>query len=97
MRVEANGGLPITADLASGKRTEANSSAIGAGQGQPEDQATISPQHKQILNLVARVTSAPDIRQEKVAALSLAIRNGNYQVSADQTAGALLEQMRRRA
>ena len=93
MRVEANGGLQISADVAAGKRADSKISPVVAGQDQ--DQATISQQHKQVQSLVARVTSAPEIRQEKVAALSSAIRSGTYQVSADKTANALLDQMRR--
>lgn len=95
MRVEANGGLQTSADLASGQRTESKASQVAAGEG--NDQATISPQHKQVQRLVERVTGAPEVRQERVAALSTAIRNGSYQVSPQSTANALLEQMRRRA
>lgn len=95
MRVEANGGLQISADLASGQRTESKASQVAAGEG--NDQATISPQHKQVQRLVERVTGAPEVRQERVAALSTAIRDGSYQVSPQSTANALLEQMRRRA
>ena len=95
MRVEANGGLQISADLASGQRPESKPSQIAAGES--HDQATISPQHKQVQSLVARAASAPEVRQERVAALSTAIHNGSYQVSPQSTANALLEQMRRRA
>lgn len=94
MRVEANGGLQISADLASGQRPESKPSQIAAGES--HDQATISPQHKQVQSLVTRVIGAPEVRQERVAGLSAAIRNGSYQVSPDSTANALLEQMRRR-
>jgi len=94
MRVDGNGGLQIAGDLTSGNRTESKASQIAAGRNQ--DQATISQQHKQVHSLVAQVSSAPEIRQEKVAAVATAIRNGSYNVSPDSTASALLEQMRRR-
>jgi len=94
MRIEGNPSLQIADDLTPGKRAEATGSQISPGQN--EDLATISQQHKRTQNLVARVVTAPEIRQDKVEALSSAVSNGTYQVSAEKTADAMLEQIRRR-
>jgi len=94
MRIEGNPGLQIADDLASGKRTESKSSPITLGEN--DDQATISQQHKRTQSLVTRVISAPETRQEKITALSSAVRSGTYQFSPEKTADAMLDQWRRR-
>jgi anti-sigma28 factor (negative regulator of flagellin synthesis) len=40
--------------------------------------------------LAAKVNDVPEIRQERVAALAKAVRDGSYQVSPEQTAEALI-------
>jgi flagellar biosynthesis anti-sigma factor FlgM len=44
--------------------------------------------------LAAAALNVPDVRQAKVAALRAQLAAGNYKVSSQQVAGALLEQMR---
>jgi anti-sigma28 factor (negative regulator of flagellin synthesis) len=46
--------------------------------------------------LAAQVNELPEIRQEKVAALGRAVQSGNYQVTPEQTADALLSELRTR-
>jgi anti-sigma28 factor (negative regulator of flagellin synthesis) len=43
---------------------------------------------------VSQANEAPEVRQEKVTALGLAIRQGNYHVTPEQTAAAMLEDFR---
>lgn len=57
------------------------------------DRAELSTDQARIGELASAVTALPDVRQEKVQALSDAIRNGSYDVSAEQTAGAMLAEM----
>ena len=54
------------------------------------DHAELSMDHARVAALAAQVSSLPEIRQEKVNALSDALQNGEYNVSPEQTAGAML-------
>ena len=56
-----------------------------------QDTANLSPDQAQAL--AAQVNQLPDVRQEKVAALGRVIAQGNYQVTAQQTAEALISQI----
>jgi flagellar biosynthesis anti-sigma factor FlgM len=47
-------------------------------------------------SLSRTVTALPEVRQEKVAALAQQLRNGEYRVTAQQTADAMVSQMRER-
>lgn len=47
-------------------------------------------------SLSRTVAELPEVRQEKVAALAEKLRTGEYQVSAHQTADAIVSQMRER-
>lgn len=57
---------------------------------QGADQASLSPDAVQLSNLRAKLSSVPEIRQDRVATLSAAIKNGTYSVSNRQIAEALL-------
>jgi flagellar biosynthesis anti-sigma factor FlgM len=57
------------------------------------DTAAISPDQVRVQSLVAQVSAFPEIRQDRVDALSRSIREGSYQVSAEQTAAAILSEM----
>jgi flagellar biosynthesis anti-sigma factor FlgM len=57
------------------------------------DTATFSADYVQAQNLAGMVNQLPELRQDKVAALSAAIRSGTYSVTPDQTAGAVLGYM----
>jgi flagellar biosynthesis anti-sigma factor FlgM len=46
----------------------------------------------QVAIYAAQVNNLPEIRQEKVSALQSAISNGDYQVSSEQTADAMLSE-----
>ncbi len=53
----------------------------------------LSPEYEKVQSLAASVSQVPEMRQERVAALSESIRTGNYEVSSKQTAEALLSYM----
>ena len=57
------------------------------------DTAQISPDQVRVQSLAAQVNALPEIRQNRVDALGRAIREGNYQVSAEQTAAAMLSEL----
>jgi len=60
------------------------------------DTAELSGDQVRAQALAAQVNQLPEVRQEKVDALGLAIRQGSYDVSAEQTAEAMLGEMQSR-
>jgi flagellar biosynthesis anti-sigma factor FlgM len=90
MRIDLNVNVGQTADA--GAAGKANSRAVvGAGNAGPEaDRAQLSTDLVKVQELSAAVLQLPEVRQEKVTALGAQIKNGNYAVTAQQTAEALL-------
>lgn len=58
------------------------------------DQASLSADATQLSNLSLALTNVPDVRQERVQAVSSAIQSGNYALSNQQIAGAMLRDFR---
>ena len=56
-----------------------------------EDQAHFSPDQARVRGLAAEANRLPEIRQERVAALASAVRNGTYNVTPEKTASAILD------
>lgn len=84
--------------LEAGASAKSGSKASGAaGGGLASDQAALSPDQARVGALVAQTISLPEIRSEKVAQIASAIREGRYQVSAEQTADALLAELQGRS
>ena len=88
---EAPGNLP------SSDRPAAN--AVGSANASPQtlsslgsDHAELSMDHARVAALAAQVSNLPGVRQEKVNALSNALQSGEYNVSPEQTASAMLSE-----
>jgi negative regulator of flagellin synthesis FlgM len=84
---------------------DANQVAKTASQSAPEtasgkapsiDTTRLSIAQGRVQALAAQVNKLPDVRQEKVAALGRAVQSGTYQVTPEQTADALLSELRTR-
>ncbi|MGH9500934.1 MAG: flagellar biosynthesis anti-sigma factor FlgM [Terriglobales bacterium] len=90
MRIDLTANVGQAADA--GPARKAGSPALGtAGKAAPgADSAQLSTDTVRIEGLSAAVLQLPEVRQEKVAALAEQVQRGNYAVSAEQTAGALL-------
>lgn len=56
------------------------------------DRAELSMDHARVAALATQVSNLPEIRQEKVNALSDALQSGEYNVSPEQTAAAMLSE-----
>jgi flagellar biosynthesis anti-sigma factor FlgM len=54
-----------------------------------QDQARLSVDAGKIEQLKAQVSSLPEVRQDRVAALSQAVQSGSYQVTDQQLASAI--------
>jgi len=94
MRIDPNAGLT---PAASGAASSANprSAAAGSSSATPAaDQAELSYDQARVNALTAQVNALPEIRREKVAALQSAVKQGTYQVSPEQTAEAIVAELR---
>src|SRR5882724_12357276 len=95
MRIDLNNKLREANDLsgaeASSPRTPAD---VPVKTALADDTAEISLDQVRVQSLASQVNNLPDVRQEKVAALGLAIQQGSYQVTPEQTAQAMLDEMR---
>ncbi len=58
-----------------------------------EDQAELSGAHAQVQALVAQASQLPEVRQERVQALRLAVERGGYSTSPEAVASALVAHM----
>jgi flagellar biosynthesis anti-sigma factor FlgM len=88
MRIDLNpgNGVPETQAGQAGK-AHPNLPAAAGEPGFAENNSSVG-------KLAAAALNVPDVRQAKVAALRAQLAAGNYKVSSQQVAGALLEQMR---
>ncbi len=90
MRIDLNTATANGLDGASTKSLPGASSAPSIAAGGALTEAThVSPDVGKIQLLVQRVLNLPEIRQERVAALSQQIGNGSYPSSPQQTAESL--------
>lgn len=67
------------------------SSAGAAAQGASEDRVTLSSTLAGVESLTAQAMQTPKVRQDKVAALQLAVRNGSYELDPVQIAAAVIQ------
>jgi len=90
MRIDQNYGPQATPEPshAGAQKAAVNSPAPGAALG--EDQAQLSGAHTQVQALATLVAQLPEIRQEKVQALRLAVGSGQYQIRPHEVATALV-------
>jgi flagellar biosynthesis anti-sigma factor FlgM len=89
MRIDLNYAPPTTSETnRSVQNAAAGTSAAGADLG--EDQAQLSGAHVQVQALATLASQLPEVREERVQTLRQAVSNGQYQVSPDEVAGALL-------
>lgn len=95
MGIDSNPRIPEAPDA--GQATQPGSRAASrtsCGGALAKHTAELSPDRARLDALPAQLNRLPEVRQEKVAALGRAISQGDYQVSAEQTAEAMLSEMR---
>ncbi|MGA7379801.1 MAG: flagellar biosynthesis anti-sigma factor FlgM [Terriglobales bacterium] len=90
MKIDLNANVGQTPDA--GAAGKASSRAVsGAENAVPEGDSTrLSTDQANVQALSAAVLQLPEIRQDRVAALTEQVQKGSYQVTAQQTAEALL-------
>jgi flagellar biosynthesis anti-sigma factor FlgM len=70
----------------------AGNSAAKAGQPSGEDRATLTSGSVSTDSLVSQVLSSPEIRQDKVDSLRLAVESGQYDLDPAKTAAAIVNE-----
>ncbi len=94
MRIDPNTRAEQAQDLAKANPSNARATVAANNERTSGADATeISPDQVRVQSLAAQVNALPEIRQNKVEALGRAIRQGSYQVSAEQTAAAMLSEL----
>ena len=97
MRIDLNTGVGQTVESQQAASAAKNAQTATANESRGADTALLSTDQVRVQALVAQVNSLPEIRQEKVAALGRAVRDGSYKVSPQNTADALLSELLARA
>lgn len=97
MRIDLNLRTPEPSDPAQAAKSGVPVNSRAGGVDQADDTAVLSPDQSRIHALAAQVSGLPEVRQEKVSALARAIETGTYQVKPEETAAALLSQLRSRS
>jgi len=95
MRIDLQSGIRETGSAESyraGTRTHTNRQQPDSETGEATE---VSWNQAGVQSLAVAALRAPEIRQEKVAALAEKIRAGSYNVSAERLAGAMVKQMGR--
>lgn len=92
MKVDLTGLTGSTIDnVTSTQRTPAEQAAISNVEpNTADDAATVSVDSARMTSMVAKATSAPEIREDKVEALRQAIANGQYNIDPAQIADAMI-------
>lgn len=96
MRIDLNTRTPELPENKGTARPGATQRATPGERGSGTDQARLAGQAR-IRELQAQAEQLPDDRASKVEALTRAIQRGEYNVSSDQIAEALLSQMSARS
>ena len=91
MRIDLNAAATQLRDAE--QLSRGRSTAAGNSEQTSADAANLTSQQGWAMQISAGA-QFPEIRQEKVAALAQMVRNGTYAVSSEQTADALMSQMR---
>jgi flagellar biosynthesis anti-sigma factor FlgM len=97
MRIDLNTKSPELPDANQAAKTipQSVSGTVG-GKAPSPDTAQLSIAQGRVQALAAQVNELLEVRQEKVGALGRAVQSGNYQVTPEQTADALLSELRTR-
>lgn len=92
MRIDLNSKSPETrqAERPNSSSSRADSRGRAAIR---EDQASLSLNQARMRTLESQVAQMPEVRSERVKALAQRIKDGTYDVSAQQTADALISEM----
>lgn len=90
MKIEMNG--PALSQLpADGIAKHVSNGSLAGAQVTTEDRTTFSSNSLSVQSLTSQAMNYPEVRQDKVDALSQSINTGAYQVDPAQIAGAIMD------
>ncbi len=95
MKIDANLAAQAESLLGANAATRPSGRAAGSSGGGQSDSVVLSTSADRVTLLAAQALAAPEVRQQRVAALAAAVQNGSYRVSDQQIAGSIVEQLRR--
>jgi flagellar biosynthesis anti-sigma factor FlgM len=91
MRIDLHYGPQVSSEPRSGSAQNSISSATSSGSALPgEDEAVLSGAHVQVAALAAQASQLPEVREERVQSLRLAVANGEYTPDPQKVAGAMM-------
>jgi len=93
MRIDLNHGPQSTPESNRNNAQSVTTSSSSSSNALGEDQAQLSGVHIQVQALAAQASQLPEVREARVHELRQAVESGQYHVSPDQVAGALLTHM----
>jgi flagellar biosynthesis anti-sigma factor FlgM len=96
MRIDLNPRSPEAQEAGTAGQSGGRRAAGAQGKTPGGDTAQLSSDQGRVQSLAAQINNLPEIRQEKVDALRRVIREGNYDVTAEQTANAMLSEIEAR-
>lgn len=94
--MKINPGIPAPDNTATSQVSNSRSGAArnaSSISGEPQDTVQLSSGQATIRQLVTQLAKVPDVRQQKINSLSLAIQSGQYQPTNDQVAGAIVKDL----
>jgi len=92
MRIDLNYGPQATNETA-GRSTHSSAIPEQASEALGEDQAHLSRVPAQIQALTEQASQLPEIREQRVQALRLAVESGRYRPASEHVAAAIISEM----
>ena len=89
MKIEVNN-PGVAFQPASGNSKTVSSSSVSETVGSTEDRTTLHTDTQSVQTLTSQAMQFPEVRQDKVEALSQAVSSGQYQADASSTADGIL-------
>ena len=96
MRIDLNAKTPELPESQSSSQTGSAKRSSSAGINLPADEANLAT-HTRVQELQSQMQQMPEDRDAKVEALARAIRDGQYNVGAEQIAQAMFSEMAARS
>jgi flagellar biosynthesis anti-sigma factor FlgM len=97
MRIDLNNALREANEIGNEPSNSRSANSASTKTALGEDTAELSGDQVRVQLLTGQVNQLPEVRHEKVTALALAVRQGRYDVTPEQTAEAMLGEMQTRS
>jgi flagellar biosynthesis anti-sigma factor FlgM len=89
MKIDVNS--PVLSQLTTERSAkQVSNNSVSIGQSSTEDRTTFHSDSASVNALTSQALQSPEVRQGKVAALSQAVRSGEYKPVASETADAIV-------